>query len=111
MLPPLPPLRCSHENLVTFGYRNLHGENRVQFLFVGDPRLLGPSLCKFHSRHQVCDQCARIHSCDLKMDSYHGTRKSSFQLSAVSSLLLSFPPQRIFCPHSVEPESCRPGTP
>ena len=61
----------------------------MQFPFVDDPAPLRPQLSLFHRRHQVSDQCARVHFRNLKMDSYHGTRKTSFQFR-------SFPPQRIF---------------
>src|SRR5260370_16800368 len=74
LLPPLPPLCRPHENLVALDDWNLHGENGMQFLLLSSLPLLRSCPNLLYRRHQIADQCARVHSHYLNLDSYHGTR-------------------------------------
>src|SRR5580698_6293031 len=59
-----PHENLSRENLLTLCYWNLHGKNLVQFAFDGNlPRVL---FDPFRRRHQVFDQCSRVHFRNLK---------------------------------------------
>jgi hypothetical protein len=46
----------------------------MQFPLIRNSLALDFFFDSYYDRQQIFDQCARIHSRDLKMDSYHGTR-------------------------------------
>ena len=82
-----------HEDPFTLRHWNLHGKNLVQFPHDTIVTLLGLVLGPRHYRHQIRDQCSRVHVRYLNLlDSYHGTRENRFQLSAVSYQFSSFRP-------------------
>jgi hypothetical protein len=87
LLPLLLPLCRPHENPVSLCQWNLHGKNRVQFLLFGDLLSLRPLVDPIYYRHQIADQCARVHARYLNLDSYHGTRVSGFRLPASGTIV------------------------
>ena len=65
--PHAPNCRCcrhlcrSCENRLCSAVRNLQLEKPLQFHFLGDCVLAGPPFRPLHRRHQILDQCARVH--------------------------------------------------
>src|SRR5580704_6397358 len=63
----------SYENLFALHLRNLQLKKPLQLQLVDDLLPLSALFSSLHHRHQVPNQCARIHIPASILDSYHGT--------------------------------------